>query len=139
MQRKTIAIPVVLLALTFLAAGAYADTAEPTTTTWGCNGQVPQALTDEQQKAVLEKHLELIDSDLTRDEIRDEMHEFRTELGITGPNFVDEDGDGVCDNYASGAGGAGYGKGGCGGGNSHGMGYGRGSGRGGGFGGMGQW
>ena len=134
MQRKTIAIPVVLLALTFLAAGAYADTAEPTTTTWGCNGYGPQALTDEQQKAVLEKHLELIESDLTRDEIHAEMQEFRAEQGITGPNFVDEDGDGVCDNYGQGKGGSGYGKGGCGG-----QGYGRGMGQGTGYGRMGRW
>lgn len=135
MQRKKLAIPAVLVALAFLAAGAYADTAEPTTTTWGCNGQGPAALTGEQQKAVLEKHLELIESDLTREEIHAEMQEFRAELGITGPNFVDEDGDGVCDNYGQGFG-RGYGKGGCGGG--YGMGQGTGYGRGGGYG-MGRW
>jgi hypothetical protein len=134
MQRKTIAIPAVLVALTLLAAGAYADTAEPTTT-WGCNGYGPAALTDEQQKAVLEKHLELIDQDLTREEIHEAMQEFRAEQGITGPNFVDEDGDGVCDNYAKGHG-RGYGNGpggGCGGG------FGRGMGQGTGYGHMGRW
>ena len=133
MQKKTIAIPVVLLALAFLAAGAYADTDDTAATTRGCGGYGPGALTDEQQKAVLEKHLELIDSDLTRDEIHEEMQEFRVELGITGPNFVDEDGDGVCDNHAEGYGkGNGRGQGGCGGGYGRGMGYG-------GFGHMGRW
>jgi hypothetical protein len=136
MQRKTIAIPAVLVALALLTAGAYADTAGDTpTTTWGCNGYGPAALTDEQQKAVLEKHLELIESGLTREEIHAEMQEFRAELGITGPNFVDEDGDGVCDHAGEGYKGKGQGRGqgGCGTGTGGGKGYGRGSGH------MGRW
>jgi hypothetical protein len=135
MQRKTIAIPAVLVALALLTAGAYADTTgDGPTTTWGCNGYGPAVLTDEQQKAVLEKHLELIESDLTREEIHTEMQEFRAELGITGPGFVDEDGDGVCDNYGQRReSGYGRGQGGCGMGVGGGMGHGRGSGH------MGRW
>jgi hypothetical protein len=131
MQRKTIAL-VAALAVLLAGAGAYANTDdEITTTPYGCYGHGPAALTDEQQKAMLELRLELLDSDLSMEEIHTEMQALRAELGIEGPGFIDEDGDGVCDNYGqrrkSGYGrGYGNGPGGCG------MGYG-------GFGHMGRW
>jgi hypothetical protein len=136
MQTKKIAV-FALLAATLITAAAYAD-AEEATTTWGCYGYGPdedfvphgwQALTDEQQKAMLEKRLELLESDLDRTEIHEEMQKFRAEQGITGPNFVDEDGDGACDNYDQHVGRQGYHRGnghGCGGGFGRGMGQGHG-------------
>ena len=131
MEKKTIAV-VAALAVLLAGAGAYANTDDVTEAApYGCYGHGSAALTDEQQKAMLELRLKLLDSDATWEEMHDEMQALRTELGIQGPNFVDEDGDGVCDNYASGYGkGYGRGPGGCG------MGFG---GRGGGFGRMGRW
>jgi len=141
MQTKKFVYPVLLFAAVIAVAAVYADTTDdaPTTTPWGCYGHtgdgdfVPQGwtgLTDEQIEALKEKHTELRESDLTRDEMHEEMQKIHEELGITGPNFVDVDGDGICDNHASGTGGPGYGRGGCGMGSGRGGGYGMGQGTG---------
>ena len=121
MQTKKFVYPVLLFAAVIAVAAVYADATEdtPTATPWGCYAHtgdgdfVPQGwadLTDEQIEALKEKHTELRESDLTRDEMHEEMQKIHEELGITGPNFVDEDGDGICDNYAEGHG-RGYGNG----------------------------
>lgn len=106
MQTKKIVIPALLAAM-LLVATAYAE-----------EDFVPhgwQALTDEQLETMLEKRLQLLEEGLDRTEIREEIQEYRAEQGITGPYFVDEDGDGVCDHagqgYGKGAGGGGYGRG----------------------------
>lgn len=127
MQTKKFVYPVLLFAAVIAVAAVYADAKQdkPTTTPWDCyahtgDGDFVKAgwadLTDEQIDALKEKHAELRNSDLTKEEAHEEMQKIHDELGITGPNFVDEDGDGVCDHYGQRRGcgmgfGGGYGKG----------------------------
>ena len=130
MEKKTIVVAIALLVL-LAGAGAYANTDEVTTTApYGCYGHGQVALTDTQQEAMLELRQKFFDDEITWEEMHDEMQKLRAELGITGPGFVDEDGDGLCDNAGGYGKGYGRGPGGCG------MGFG---GRGGGYGRMGRW
>lgn len=69
---------------------------------YGMMGPRSPWLTEEQRTTLQEKRAELLEEGASWEETREEMHELREELGITGPNFVDEDGDGVCDHAGTG-------------------------------------
>ena len=81
---------------------AVAQGSEDWTPGQGRMGQWWTGLTEEQKETIQEKRAELWEHEATWEEHRQEMHALKEELGIQGPNFVDEDGDGVCDRAGEG-------------------------------------
>lgn len=72
-------------------------------------------LAEEQIAKMQEIREQYWNGDTSRDQMRIEMQEYRQSVGAFGPNYIDEDGDGLCDNagkYGPGSGsGNGQGKG----------------------------